>query len=77
MALPVTTDPIRQTAADVFGWPALRPGQREGVEALLAGRDTLVVLPTGAGKSAVYQLAALLRAGRGRRGGRQLPGTRA
>lgn len=39
---------------------SLRPGQREALEALLAGRDTLVVLSTGAGKSAIYQLAALL-----------------
>jgi ATP-dependent DNA helicase RecQ len=39
---------------------ALRPGQREALEAVLERRDTLAVMPTGAGKSAVYQIAALM-----------------
>ena len=47
-------------ARDVFGWTSLRPEQDQGVAALLAGRDALVVMPTGAGKSAIYQVAALL-----------------
>jgi ATP-dependent DNA helicase RecQ len=51
---------IRRTARDRFGWRQLRPGQVEAVRALLKGNDVLVVMPTGAGKSAVYQLAALL-----------------
>ncbi len=51
---------IRDAANDRFGWPALRPGQLDAVQALLAGNDVLVVMPTGAGKSAVYQLAGLL-----------------
>jgi ATP-dependent DNA helicase RecQ len=51
---------IEQLAAEHFGFPSLRPGQGEAVETVLAGRDTLAVLPTGAGKSAIYQLAALL-----------------
>ena len=47
---------------------ALRPGQREAIEAVLAGRDTLVVMSTGSGKSAIYQIAGLLTPGRdGRR----------
>src|SRR4051812_3607473 len=44
-----------------FGFNAFRPGQRDAVEAAVAGRDTLVVMPTGAGKSLCYQLPALMR----------------
>ncbi|HVM54193.1 MAG TPA: ATP-dependent DNA helicase RecQ [Acidimicrobiales bacterium] len=43
-----------------MGLDDLRPGQDEAVEALLAGRDCLVVMPTGWGKSAIYQLAGHL-----------------
>jgi ATP-dependent DNA helicase RecQ len=59
----VTDEPtladVRDTAREVFGYRDLRPGQREAITALLDGRDVLLVLPTGAGKSAVYQLPGL------------------
>lgn len=54
---------IRQVAQEVFGYDRLRPGQSEAVQSLLDGHDTLVVLPTGLGKSAIYQIAGLLRPG--------------
>jgi ATP-dependent DNA helicase RecQ len=47
---------------ELFGFPAFRPGQREAVEAAVAARDVLVVMPTGSGKSLCYQLPALMRA---------------
>lgn len=54
---------IARAARELYGWEDLREGQEEAVSALLAGRDVVTVLPTGAGKSAVYQLAGALRDG--------------
>jgi ATP-dependent DNA helicase RecQ len=48
-----------------FGYPAFRPGQLELVEAVLAGRDAIGILPTGGGKSVCYQVPALARGGLG------------
>ncbi|HEX6027191.1 MAG TPA: RecQ family ATP-dependent DNA helicase, partial [Solirubrobacter sp.] len=50
-------------AREAFGFEALRPGQREAIEAALDGRDVLVVMSTGSGKSAIYQIAGLLTPG--------------
>jgi ATP-dependent DNA helicase RecQ len=58
-----STGSIAQTAHEVFGWKSLRDGQEDAVSALLAGRDVISVLPTGAGKSAIYQLAGTLLGG--------------
>jgi ATP-dependent DNA helicase RecQ len=43
---------------EVFGFDSFRPGQREVIDAVLAGRDCIAVMPTGAGKSLTYQLPA-------------------
>jgi ATP-dependent DNA helicase RecQ len=51
---------VRRVARERFGFDELRPGQGDALESILRGRDTLVVLPTGSGKSAIYQIAALL-----------------
>jgi len=53
-------DQLVELARDRFGFDDLRPGQREAIEAVLAGHDTLAVMPTGSGKSAIYQMAGLL-----------------
>ena len=47
----------------VWGYPGFRAGQAEAVAAVCAGRDALAVLPTGGGKSLVYQVPALVRPG--------------
>ncbi|NDD45185.1 MAG: ATP-dependent DNA helicase RecQ, partial [Synechococcaceae bacterium WB9_4xB_025] len=56
-------DPLLASLRQHYGWDAFRPGQRSVIEALLDGRDSLVVLPTGGGKSLCYQLPALVRGG--------------
>jgi ATP-dependent DNA helicase RecQ len=53
-------DRIERAAAEVFGYDRLRPGQHEAVDAVVGGRDVLAVMSTGYGKSAIYQIAALL-----------------
>ena len=52
-----------ETLKRYFGYDSFRPGQEEIVSALLAGRDALAIMPTGAGKSLCYQVPALLLPG--------------
>ena len=52
---------IRELARARLGFERLLPGQEQAVAAAAAGRDVLAVLPTGGGKSAIYELAGLLR----------------
>lgn len=60
----VATDPLA-VLSGVFGHAGFRGGQREAVEAVLAGRDAVVLLPTGAGKSSCYQVPAVMLARQG------------
>ena len=48
---------------DSFGFDAFRPGQEEIVDAVVAGENTLAIMPTGGGKSLCFQLPALMRDG--------------
>ncbi|MEW6270454.1 MAG: ATP-dependent DNA helicase RecQ, partial [Thermodesulfobacteriota bacterium] len=53
----------REVLSQVFGYESFRPGQEEVVAAVLAGRDCIAVMPTGAGKSLTYQLPARVLGG--------------
>src|ERR1700681_4593231 len=50
---------LRDRIRDYFAFRKFRPGQAEAVNSALEGRDTLVVMPTGSGKSLCFQLTAL------------------
>jgi ATP-dependent DNA helicase RecQ len=54
-----TRKDLEKTAASVFGFTSLRNGQLEAMEAAVQGRDVLCVMPTGHGKSAIYQVPAM------------------
>lgn len=51
---------IHDTAERFLGFDHLRPGQQEAITAVVTGHDTLAVMPTGSGKSAIYQVAGLI-----------------
>jgi ATP-dependent DNA helicase RecQ len=55
--------PIDRVAREKFGFEALRPGQREAIVSVLDGKDTLVVMSTGSGKSAIHAIAGWIKAG--------------
>ncbi|MEU9308570.1 RecQ family ATP-dependent DNA helicase [Streptomyces sp. NPDC048256] len=59
----LTSRRLRGIARRVFGWQQLRPAQLSAMKAVMKERDVLAVMPTGAGKSAVYQVPAVLLGG--------------
>src|ERR1044072_8844813 len=61
--MPADLTALRQVIAKHWGYHAFRPLQESAMTAALAGRDSLVVLPTGGGKSLCYQAPAVVRGG--------------
>jgi ATP-dependent DNA helicase RecQ len=60
MAIPKQEKQIRDLLRRVYGIASLRDGQRQVIDSVLSGRDTLAVMPTGSGKSLCYQVPAAL-----------------
>jgi ATP-dependent DNA helicase RecQ len=60
---PRSGPPPTEVLRDVFGYPSFRAGQLEIIETLLAGRDCVGIMPTGAGKSLTYQIPARVLGG--------------
>jgi ATP-dependent DNA helicase RecQ len=56
---PAPAQPPEEVLKDVFGYDSFRPGQREIIDAVLAGQDCVGVMPTGSGKSLTYQVPAI------------------
>src|SRR5665213_3497303 len=54
---------ILETARKIFHYKSLRAGQEEAISSVLEGRDTMAIMPTGFGKSAIYQIPAVLLEG--------------
>jgi ATP-dependent DNA helicase RecQ len=59
----ITKTTILAAARERFGFEELRDGQLDAIQAVLKGQDTLAVMPTGFGKSAIYQIAGTLKPG--------------
>src|ERR1700761_7455268 len=60
---PPTMPDLRDHLQNAFGLDEFRPRQRDVIEDVLAGKDVLCVMPTGAGKSLCYQLPAAIGGG--------------
>ncbi|MFJ6002889.1 RecQ family ATP-dependent DNA helicase [Arthrobacter sp. NPDC092385] len=55
----ITLQDLQDTAASTFGWEDLRADQKRAMKAVLEGHSILCVMPTGSGKSAIYQVPAM------------------
>src|SRR2546426_9456322 len=63
MTAPVPADDLKSLLHSAFGFASFRPNQEAVCRAAIEGRDVLLVMPTGAGKSLCYQLPGIARAG--------------
>ncbi len=59
----INEEAVAEVAHRLFGYTVLRPGQYEAIRGVVAGHDTLAVLATGSGKSAIYEIAGALLSG--------------
>src|SRR5687767_14927617 len=59
----LSISPLQDALTRYWGYTTFRPLQREAIEAVLEGRDSVVVLPTGGGKSLCFQAPAVVRPG--------------
>jgi ATP-dependent DNA helicase RecQ len=62
-AAPVSMEAALKVLREIFGYNEFRPGQQEIITAVLAGRDCIGIMPTGAGKSLTYQIPARVLGG--------------
>src|SRR5690606_19702562 len=59
----LSIESAREVLHRYWGYPEFRGGQEKAISSILAGRDTLVIMPTGGGKSLCYQVPAMLLEG--------------
>ena len=59
----MTVPDLQEAISQYWGYTTFRPLQKDAMDAVLAGRDSIVVLPTGGGKSLCFQAPAVIRSG--------------
>ncbi len=63
LAEPLQSNDAERVLNEVFGYQEYRSGQQEVIESALSNQDSLVIMPTGGGKSLCYQIPALVKDG--------------